>query len=318
MRAVYVDRKHAALAAESGALVVRVAGERQVSLPLAAVERLVVRGSASLSTGLLAALWRQDAGLLVLGGRRNEATARMLGRPHSDTGLRLAQYALQGDAATRAALARSLVTGKLAGQRRVVRRPLEAGGGHPPRLPRAVAGAQRNHAPREGPAQPDLPRLLGLEGAAAAAYFEGSASLFAPALAFVGRNRRPPRDPVNAALSLGYTLLQFEAARQCQIVGLDPQLGLLHETAPGRDALACDLVEPLRGHVDALVLALFRGGDLRAEHFRSHAQARLMGKTARERLYAAWEARGAPVGRLLRLVARETARRIRAAVGSVP
>ena len=74
------------LAAECGALVVRVAGERQVSLPLAAVERLVVRGTASLTTGLLATLWQQDAGLLILGGRRSEASARLLGRLWTELG----------------------------------------------------------------------------------------------------------------------------------------------------------------------------------------------------------------------------------------
>jgi CRISPR-associated protein Cas1 len=104
MRAVYVDRKHAELAAEGNALVVRVPGERATSLPLPTIERLVVRGPARLDTRLLAELWRQDAGLLLLSGRRNEPTARLLGRPHADAALRLAQYRLQLDRPARAAV----------------------------------------------------------------------------------------------------------------------------------------------------------------------------------------------------------------------
>ncbi|MEK0085289.1 CRISPR-associated endonuclease Cas1 [Benzoatithermus flavus] len=313
MRTVYIDRKNAELTAESGALVVRIPGERPTSLPLAAIERLVVRGAATLSTGLLGELWRQDAGVLVLSGRRSEPTARLLGRPHADAGLRLAQYALQADRERRAALARRLLLGKLQGQRRVLARALETRPDRRRPLLRAVRGIAEIEAALDAAVSGDLPRLLGLEGAAAAAYFQGFATLFAPALAFTARNRRPPRDPVNAALSLGYTLLHFEAARQCQIVGLDVQLGILHEPAPGRDALACDLVEPVRAHVDQLVLELFAGGELRPEHFRQDASGCLMGKAGRERFYAGYERRAAGLARLLRLLARSVAREIRAA-----
>lgn len=312
MRTVYVDRRHAALDAESGALVIRVPGERPATLPLAAVERLVVRGTATLGAGLLAALWRQDAGLLLLSGRRGEPTARLLGRPHADAALRLAQYALQADRPRRAAIARRLVAAKVAAQRRTLERALVTAANRRQPLLRGIAALDHVRAElARGDA--DLGRLTGLEGAAAAGYFEAFAALFPPAFGFVARNRRPPRDPVNALLSLGYTLLQFEAARQCQITGLDPQLGVLHEPAYGRDSLACDLVEPLRWHVDELVLALVRGGELRREHFsQDGAGGCLMGKAGRERFYAAWEEHGAAVGRLLRRMCRQLIADIRA------
>lgn len=313
MRTVYIDRKHAELTAESGALVVRIPGERPTSVPLAAIERLVVRGAATVSTGLLGELWRQDAGVLVLSGRRGEPTARLLGRPHADASLRLAQYALQADQERRAILARRLLLGKLQGQRRVLARAVETRPDRRQPLLRAIRAIGEIEETLGGTALGDPARLLGFEGAAAAAYFQGFASLFAPALGFSVRSRRPPRDPVNAALSLGYTLLQFEAGRQCQVVGLDAQLGILHELAPGRDALACDLVEPLRAHVDQLVLQLFVGGELRPEHFRQDASGCLMGKAGRERFYAGYERHAASLARLLRLLARSVAREIRAA-----
>ena len=69
--------------------------------------------------------------------------------------------------------------------------------------------------------------MLGLEGAAAA-YFRALAAAFPPALGFEGRNRRPPRDPVNACLSLGYTLLHGDAVREAAVQGFDPMIGVLH------------------------------------------------------------------------------------------
>lgn len=88
-----------------------------------------------------------------------------------------------------------------------------------------------------------------------------------PALGFTGRNRRPPRDPANACLSLGYTLLHAEAVTAAQAAGLDPLLGFYHRPAFGRESLASDLIEPLRAEVDAWVAALFRDRALREDHF---------------------------------------------------
>jgi len=88
--------------------------------------------------------------------------------------------------------------------------------------------------------------LRGLEGAGASAYFEGFADLLPDRLKFSGRNHRPPRDPVNAMLSLGYTLLHAEAVLALYGAGLDPFIGFHHGLDFGRESLACALVEPLR------------------------------------------------------------------------
>ena len=103
-----------------------------------------------------------------------------------------------------------------------------------------------------------LDRLRGLEGAATQAYFNAFSRLVRnDTFAFNGRNRRPPRDPVNALLSFIYTLLTNEVLSAIKAVGLDPYLGALHEVAYGRPSLACDLVEEYRAHLgDRLVLGL--------------------------------------------------------------
>jgi CRISPR-associated protein Cas1 len=155
-----------------------------------------------------------------------------------------------------------------------------------------------------------LNTVRGLEGAAAAAYFAALATVFPPALNFTGRNRRPPRDPVNACLSLGYTLLHFEAVRACHGAGLDPLLGFFHDPAYGRESLACDLIEPLRPRLDAWVWGLFRNRLLRAEQFVTDKGACLLNKSGRQVFYASYEVFVPKLRRYLRQQAYRLAREL--------
>ncbi len=78
---------------------------------------------------------------------------------------------------------------------------------------------------------------------------------------FEGRNRRPPRDPVNALLSLGYSLLAKDLTVACYAVGFDPYVGFYHQPRFGRPALALDLMEPFRPLiVDSAVLTAINTG----------------------------------------------------------
>ena len=112
-----------------------------------------------------------------------------------------------------------------------------------------------------------LERLRGLEGGAASAYFSAYTSLFPGSLGFSKRKRRPPTDPVNALLSLTYTLLHWEAVREIELTGLDPIIGFYHDFEYGRESLACDLIEPLRPHADRWIWELFRNRVFTARDF---------------------------------------------------
>lgn len=178
---------------------------------------------------------------------------------------RLAQYATVSDPARRLAIAASLVAGKIANQRalllsRQVRLRSEGIAG--------VLALLRSLEARLGEAR-DLDALRGLEGTAARHYFDGfGAALTNPLFTFAGRVKRPPTDPVNAALSYGYTLLLLRVEHAVRAAGLDPYLGLLHEPARGGAALAFDLMEELRPVVDGLVLTLVNRKQLSPEDFR--------------------------------------------------
>lgn len=109
----------------------------------------------------------------------------------------------------------------------------------------------------------EMETLRGLEGGASATYFQAYTKLFPESLRFKKRNRRPPEDPVNAMLSLCYTLLHYEIVREIEVIGLDPTIGFYHQFDYGRESLACDLVELYRIDVDRFVWELFREEDIR-------------------------------------------------------
>lgn len=110
---------------------------------------------------------------------------------------------------------------------------------------------------RQSASASSLDQVRGLEGAASAAWFRYLSTLFRPPWVFTQRLRRPPPDPVNALLSLGYTWITTRATAKSEAYGLEVYLGGLHDFRPGRPSLACDLVEPLRvPAVDRWVIAL--------------------------------------------------------------
>jgi CRISP-associated protein Cas1 len=313
MATLYLDRKGAALEVDAGNLTVRVGGEVATRIPLAPIERVVLRGDAVLSTRVLAELWRRGVGLLLLSGRHGEATARFVGRPHDDAALRLAQYRRASDPAFCREAARRIVAAKLAAEARLLARALEM---RPDRRKpltdaRAVLGRLQARI-ADGAEVLDRDTVTGLEGAGAAAYFRGYASLFPESLEFNRRLRRRPPDPVNVCLSLGYTLLHHETVRELQVVGLDPLIGFLHVVERGRPSLASDLVEPLRPHVEEWVWRAFAERRLRREHFsREKGGACLMGKAGRQAFYDGFEPLAAGLRRLVRRMAKSLAADLR-------
>lgn len=301
MTTLYVDRKDMELQVSGGALVFREPKGRRGSIPIGQLERVVLRGKVQLSTSVLGAIAEAGAGILMLSGRHSRSMATCVGRPHNDVLRRLGQFDAYQDAAARVDWAAGLVSAKLRAQSRLLKK---AQGQRPDKrrqLTRAIDRLRALESHFSADAETlGISSLLGIEGAAAAAYFAGLSPLFPPSLGFQSRNRRPPRDPVNACLSLGYTLLHFEAVMACHAVGLDPMLGLFHEPAYGRESLAADVIEPFRPHIDEWVWSLFRGRVLTVRDFHQDGEAILLGKAGRQRFYQQVTPLTAALRRLLR------------------
>jgi CRISPR-associated protein Cas1 len=140
----------------------------------------------------------------------------------------------------------------------------------------------------------NLDALRGHEGAGAAAYFGAWRASLPQSWGFQGRAFHPPPDPVNAALSFGYTLLLNDALTAVHLAGLDPYLGAFHAVEAGRPSLALDLMEPFRPLVvDRVVLELLRDGELHPEQFTASTRGRGgvdLGADGRALLIARYEA----------------------------
>ena len=192
---------------------------------------------------------------------------------------RQAQYAVATRPHHRLVVAREQVQAKLAACRDVLvwREDEDA------------ALIEQLHRQREALAHcEDMASLLGVEGTAARHWFAGLQARIPEHWGFQGRNRRPPRDPVNALLSLGYTLLATLAQGRVEATGLDPWRGFLHEPVAGRPALALDVMEAFRPWIDLFVLTLL-DTVLGPEDFTStESDGCRLNKAARGRFYAAW------------------------------
>jgi CRISP-associated protein Cas1 len=286
MSSLYVDRKGVELRADGEALAFYENNERVGTVPLAPLDRVFLRGDVYLHTSLLGKLGEHGIGVVVQSGRKGEASL-LMAQPHNDAARRVAQYRLSQDEVFCRAFAESLIELKIRAQSTLLgllcEKNLHA------RYELTVRMRQLGQFAEQITSQTSIAALRGLEGAAAASYFAGLAAYLPASLKFRGRNRRPPRDPFNAVLSLSYTLLHAEAVLALFGAGLDPFIGFYHALDFGRESLACDVIEPLRPVVDRFAIGLFAAGHLRPEDFSMRSEGCFMGKAARARFYPQYE-----------------------------
>ena len=286
MTSLFVDRRGVHLEIESGAIVFRESGERIGTVPLAPLTRVFLRGDVQLSAGLLGKLGEHGVGVVVLSGRVGKPSL-LLARPHNDASRRVEQIRKSLDPDFCLVCAQDLVARKIERQIEWFDILREADMQVRYELTHANQILREHH--RRVLQATSLGSLRGIEGAAAASYFNALRAVVPEGLHFRNRNRRPPRDPFNALLSLTYTLLHAELAIALYGVGLDPYVGFYHQMDFGRESLASDLLEPLRPVADRFVLMLFRKQVLRNEDFSTTTAGCMLGKAGRARFYGAYE-----------------------------
>jgi CRISPR-associated protein Cas1 len=206
------------------------------------------------------------------------------GLPASGVDARRGQYRLFELPGVRLQLAREVIRAKIHNQRVMLMR----NGDVPDRVVQLLA----NFRDATESAR-DMTGLLGIEGNAAALYFEQFESMLKQRddwkFDWRGRNRRPPRDPVNALLSLGYSMLAKELTGVCHSVGLDSFLGFMHQPRYGRPALALDLMEEFRPLVaDSVAISLINRGELGPEDFIKSANGTFLTDKGRRPFWEAW------------------------------
>ncbi len=254
MSIVYLMEQNATVSKEGGRLLVKKEGVVSHTIHLFKLEQVVLFGNIFLTPAAIRYLLKEgiDTAFMTRQGR-------YLGRLQSAYGkniiLRREQFRKMEDGHFCLKTAKSIVKGKLANLRTVLMR-----------LNRQRENVELENeilAIRNLIAKVDeadsMETVRGYEGRGSAVYFSGFAKGFlAENLEFPGRVRRPPTDPINALLSLGYTLLLNQVIAAVNLVGFDPYFGSLHSLDYGRPSLALDLMEEWRPIiVDTLVLSVF-------------------------------------------------------------
>lgn len=262
MYPLYVIQQGARLSIANKRVQVEKEGEALMTAPLSQVSEVVLFGNVGLTTPAIGALLLEGKDVVFL-SEDGRYKGQLIGELTPHVPVRRAQYRRMDDSAFSLALAQGLVAAKLAHQRTLLQRHSREG-----RTAEAAAAIDRlGEAVKTVERRTTISSLLGHEGAATAAYFSGFRHLFGPEWKFEKRARRPPPDPVNVLLSLGYTLLTHSARGAVQAAGLDPYAGFLHEYAYNRPSMALDLLEEFRPVVDGIVLWACHGGQVTPEDF---------------------------------------------------
>jgi CRISPR-associated protein Cas1 len=262
MPTLYVVEQGARLEKEYRRLLVTKHDEVLLRVPLRHVTQVVLVGHVGFTTPALHALLRGQVPVLLV-RRTGALVGRLLPPTPRNLPLRRAQYRRNDEAHFTLDVARAIVRGKLHNQRVLALRVLRRRPGADRAPLDALRAAEAQVEDAEG-----VEVLRGVEGAGARAYFACYRQAFDAAWGFERRTRRPPKDPVNALLSLGYTLLGHALMTALEAAGLDPYLGFFHVEKYGRPALALDLVEEFRApFVDSLVMRLINWRMLQREDF---------------------------------------------------
>jgi len=294
MQTLIIDRKGCRLSLAGRRIRIEAPEHPPQFIPVQMIRRMVITARSEIESSLLGALAAAGVSVIFLSPRDHRRTALMTPPHGGDHGLRLQQYRVVTEENMVLEISRTLVRMKLTGQWRALR-AMHLSGMVFRQACRAFPEIFRGVQTADS-----LDSIRGFEGGAASLYFRAIAESAPASWHFSGRKRRPPPDPLNAVLSLSYTLLHFEAVRLLYAAGLDPCLGFLHAPEYNRESLACDCIEPLRPVVDRFVLGLFHRRILRPDHFGDQQGACLLGKAGRAIFYAEWEQFASLPGRSMR------------------
>lgn len=270
MPTLYITSPDADVRLEQRHIVIRQPNDSEKPLrriPLFEIDRVVLMGATRIGSPLIRKWLSREIPVYFL-KRTGKYEGGFMPYHETDTQLKIRQFDTLQQNEWCLDNAKLLVHPKLRNGRRVLQKVAAAkkNAGESTELKKAISLLHRMSL--QTLKADSLDEIRGCEGLGAAAYFRGFQALIPEPFAFQLRNRRPPTDPVNALLSLTYSMLTQEIRAAILAAGLEPGLGILHQPAHGRPALALDLVEPFRAPVaDMLVLRLLGLGIFSADDF---------------------------------------------------
>ncbi len=334
LNTLFVTTQGAYLAKEGQAVCVRVDQKVRLRLPLHNIGGIACFGNVSCSPALMGGCAETGVAIsfFTMNGR---FLAAVQGFTPGNVLLRREQYRRADDVPGTAAIARNIVSAKVANARTVLLRALRDYPESDGRLALQKAAARMAQCASQAQKCTEANVIRGIEGESATIYFGVFSHLITSqreSFMLNGRTRRPPLDPVNALLSFLYSMLAHDARSACEAVGLDAAVGFLHRDRPGRPGLALDLMEEFRPFiVDRLVLSLINRQQVKPDGFtRTDAGGVTMNDATRKTVLTAYQERkqdtirhpflgeDVTIGLLVHLQARLLARHLRGDIDAYP
>ncbi|AGQ37964.1 TPA: type I-C CRISPR-associated endonuclease Cas1 [Mannheimia haemolytica] len=265
---LYITSQGSYLHKERETLVVEQDRKKVAQLPIHSIGHIFCFGNVLVSPFLMGFCGENNVNLAFF-TENGRYLGRLQGRQSGNVLLRRAQY--KKSETNPVPVARNIIAAKIQASKRVLQRQIR---NHGENADIQLAITALNYSLQQLKIADNLNLIRGIEGDAAARYFGMFSHLIKEnsGFHFDGRNRRPPRDGVNALLSFLYSILGKDISGALQGVGLDPQIGFLHADRPGRDSLAQDILEEFRAWwVDRMVLSLINRGQVKPDDFVTEA-----------------------------------------------
>ena len=292
LNTLYVTTPEAYLSKDGLNVVVSVKQKEIFRIPIHNIEQIVTFGYMGASPGIMKLC--ADSGVtLTFLSPHGRFVSRLQGPVHGNVLLRKAQYKNSDDTGYALHLCKLFIGGKIQNYMNILRRFIRDNGSNG-----AVEdAAEELHRCKSRVLLADsADSVRGIEGEAATHYFAVFSQLLLNQkkdFAFAGRNRRPPKDAVNAMLSFVYTLICNDMTSALETVGLDPYVGFMHALRPGRASLSLDMMEELRAYLgDRLVLSLINRKQITIKDFiKQSDESVVMTDSGRKTIIAAWQNR---------------------------
>ena len=292
LNVLYVTTPNAYISKDGLNVVVSVQQDEIFRIPIVNIEGIVTFGYMGVSPGLMHLCAEYNVSLVFL-SPSGKYIGSFCGPIKGNVLLRTRQWDLAKDDRFALNISKLFVAGKIQNYRNILARFIRDNGDND-EVKCAVTHLKQSKLNALNAS--DIMTLRGVEGDAANHYFGVFSALILHQKGdfnFKGRNRRPPRDAVNAMLSFVYTLIASETKSALETVGLDPYVGFLHTLRPGRASLALDLMEEFRAYMgDRLVLSLINRKQICIKDFIMHGEDEVvMTDEGRKVVLSAWQSR---------------------------
>ena len=292
LNTLYVTTPEAYLSKDGLNVVVSVNQEEIFRIPAINIEGIVTFGYMGASPGVMKLCSDNGISLTFL-SPHGRFISRIQGPTKGNVLLRKKQYQMADDEEASLHIARLMISGKIQNYRNILRRYIRDYGEEETIIHATGILERIKH---DALTATNKTTLMGYEGMASNTYFEVLPVLILNQKSdfpFHGRNRRPPKDAVNAMLSFVYTLIANDVSAALETVGLDPYVGFLHTLRPGRTSLALDMMEELRAYLgDRFVLSLINKRQITAKDFLFQGNnGVVMTEKGKKTFISAWQAR---------------------------